>query len=178
MSALKNRNTWQPHGLMKTKRHTYRLNERRSREQFINGVPAILVPPVNYLIIFTLNTEVYRQKWNRGTQSLFELPDNASPLAVHQSALGRIGAFHSFFQIGWPRLQPLTGCGKLEIKRLPFTHPAFHPLTTLLLLLRPSFPAQAIVWVACSPPSPRPRPRPPTPDRRPSWVLFSFQISC
>lgn len=142
-----------PHALIKTFYQRDKQGpEATTWEQFINCIPTILTPAI-YLIIFTLNTEVYWLKWSPGLGSLFELPDNASQLAAHQSRLGRIGAFHSFFQIGWPRLQPFTGCGKLEIKRLPFT-PSFFPSSASLSLcsssLRPAFPAHVIVWKACS----------------------------
>ena len=166
LAALKH-----PHGLIKafcTKTHTN--SHHATWEQFINRIPAIL-NPCHLPDYFHIKHWGLRPEWSPGLCFLFELPDNASPLAAHQSARGRIGAFHSFFQIGWPRLQPFTGCGKLEIKRLPFTplssSTSSSPSSLCSSSLRPPFPAHAIVWIACSltPSSPR-------------QVLFSFEISC
>lgn len=82
----------------------------------------------------------YRLKWSATPQSLFELLEDASTLAAHQRAPERIGAFHSFLQIGWPSLQSLTGCGKPEIKRVPFTKLPLLPLSAppLSALLSPA----------------------------------------
>lgn len=89
--------------------------------------------------------------------------------AAHQNGAGgeKAHSAHSF-KLGGRVCGPFTGCGKLEIKRLPFTLPPpcspspLPSLPSLLLSLRPAFPAHVIVWMVCSFFSP-PLPRPPLP---------------
>lgn len=87
-------------------------------EQFINLHFSYAHPlPITWLISHSTQSFM---AWSEAQDCAFSWQCLSTGCCIKE-ALVRIAAFHSFFQIGWPCLQPFTGCGKLEINRLPFT---------------------------------------------------------